>query len=189
MKKVKEIKRYANRRLYDSDTSKTITLEEVAGLIQEGFDIRVTDNRSGEDITARILGQTFNRIFIENENPDFSVFLLTAMIRELSGNLSRFFARLIRGGIGVSLLTPERINRIVRKMVEQGEIHVTAEEEYLQKLLNPLKEQGVSLGNQVEQGLGMLRHELTVENRDKFDELSTRLDEMVRLLRDIKGED
>ncbi len=36
MAKVKEIKRYANRRLYDSETSKTITLEDVAQCIKDG---------------------------------------------------------------------------------------------------------------------------------------------------------
>ena len=43
MGKSKEIKRYANRRLYDAETSKTITLEDVADCIKNGYDVKVID--------------------------------------------------------------------------------------------------------------------------------------------------
>lgn len=56
---MKLLKRYANRRLYDPETSKTITLEDVAEMIIKGEEIRVIDNMSGSDITPKILGQTF----------------------------------------------------------------------------------------------------------------------------------
>ena len=56
------IKRYANRRLYDSETSRTITLDEVAKFIKDGEAIKVIDNISGENITNKVLGQAFLKI-------------------------------------------------------------------------------------------------------------------------------
>ncbi|HNL11066.1 MAG TPA: polyhydroxyalkanoate synthesis regulator DNA-binding domain-containing protein, partial [Turneriella sp.] len=56
---MKLIKRYANRRLYDPETSRTITLDEVAQYVRDGIDIKVVDNTNGEDITRKVLGQTF----------------------------------------------------------------------------------------------------------------------------------
>ena len=53
---MKLLKRYANRRLYDADTSQTITLDDVARLISEGHDVQIIDNVSGQDITSRLLG-------------------------------------------------------------------------------------------------------------------------------------
>ena len=51
------IKRYANRKLYDTSRSRYVTLDEVAEIIREGEDVRVIDNRSGEDLTSVTLAQ------------------------------------------------------------------------------------------------------------------------------------
>ncbi len=51
------IKKYANRKLYHTNRKQYITLEGIAGLIQEGEQIQVFDNETGADITAQILSQ------------------------------------------------------------------------------------------------------------------------------------
>jgi polyhydroxyalkanoate synthesis repressor PhaR len=51
------IKKYENRRLYDATNSRYVNLEEVAQLVQQGYDVRVVDATSGEDITRMILTQ------------------------------------------------------------------------------------------------------------------------------------
>ncbi len=51
------IKKYENRRLYDATNSRYVNLEDVAGLVQRGYDVRVNDVVSGEDITRVILTQ------------------------------------------------------------------------------------------------------------------------------------
>ncbi len=47
-----QIKRYANRKLYNTETSRYITLKGIAALIEEGETVRVVDNETGEDITS-----------------------------------------------------------------------------------------------------------------------------------------
>lgn len=51
------IKKYENRRLYDATNSRYVNLEEVAAFVQRGYDVRVVDAASGEDITRVILTQ------------------------------------------------------------------------------------------------------------------------------------
>ncbi|HVN84881.1 MAG TPA: polyhydroxyalkanoate synthesis regulator DNA-binding domain-containing protein [Candidatus Binatia bacterium] len=57
------IKRYGNRKLYDTQASAYITLDGIADLVREGKDLRVIDNDSGEDLTA----VTFAQIIFEEE--------------------------------------------------------------------------------------------------------------------------
>jgi len=54
---VKTIKRYPNRKLYDTENSRYITLDEIAEFLREGGEVRVVDSRSSEDITAVTLAQ------------------------------------------------------------------------------------------------------------------------------------
>ena len=51
------IKKYANRKLYDTRTSRYVTLDEIATLVREGHDIRVVDRDTGSDLTQVILSQ------------------------------------------------------------------------------------------------------------------------------------
>jgi polyhydroxyalkanoate synthesis repressor PhaR len=51
------IKRYPNRRLYDTETSQYITLEDLARLVHEGREVRIIDSKNGEDLTRRVLVQ------------------------------------------------------------------------------------------------------------------------------------
>lgn len=55
--RVRLIKRYGNRKLYDVRSSKYVTLEGVRALVQDGEDVRVVDNDSGEDLTAVTFAQ------------------------------------------------------------------------------------------------------------------------------------
>jgi polyhydroxyalkanoate synthesis repressor PhaR len=57
------IKKYANRRLYDTESSSYITLDRLAQMIREGRDFQVIDAKSGEDITHQVLTQ----IIVEEE--------------------------------------------------------------------------------------------------------------------------
>ena len=58
------IKKYANRRLYDTEQSTYITLDRLGQMIREGRDFEVLDARSGEDITHQVLTQ----IIVEEES-------------------------------------------------------------------------------------------------------------------------
>lgn len=63
MKTTRVIKRYHNRKLYDTASSSYVTLEDIADLIKRGDEIQVFDNASKEDIT----GQTLAQIIFEEE--------------------------------------------------------------------------------------------------------------------------
>lgn len=74
------IKKYPNRRLYDTERSAYIKLAEVHELIRDNVDFQVVDAESGEDITRSILIQ----IIIDQENgerPIFTTDMLTKFIR------------------------------------------------------------------------------------------------------------
>ena len=51
------IKKYANRKLYDTRTSRYITLEGIADLVRDGHEIKVVDRETGQDLTQVILSQ------------------------------------------------------------------------------------------------------------------------------------
>jgi polyhydroxyalkanoate synthesis repressor PhaR len=72
------IKRYANRKLYNTQTSRYITLKGIAELIEAGEEVRVIDNETGEDITSVALSQIL--VDHERSNTNASQTLLSGLI-------------------------------------------------------------------------------------------------------------
>jgi polyhydroxyalkanoate synthesis repressor PhaR len=75
---IRLIKRYGNRKLYDTLESRYITLEEIARLVRGGNDVKVIDNENGDDLTAI----TFAQIILEEEKRRSSLLSL-GLLREL----------------------------------------------------------------------------------------------------------
>lgn len=73
------IKKYANRRLYNTGTSTYVTLEDLAAMVKEGEDFVVYDAKSGDDITRSVLAQ----IIFEQENKQGQNLLPTTFLRQL----------------------------------------------------------------------------------------------------------
>lgn len=85
------VKKYSNRRLYDTDESRYITLDELAEKIQSGVDVQVVDAKTGEDLTQGTLTQ----IIIDGRGLAtlLPVELLTRMIRMKDDALSEFLGK------------------------------------------------------------------------------------------------
>jgi len=107
------IKRYANRKLYNTATSRYITLKGIADLIEAGEQVRVIDNASGEDITSVTLSQ----ILVDNERSSRRVpgTVLSDLIQR-SGDV--LYGALKRG-VGDASGGLDELQRNVRKLLNR----------------------------------------------------------------------
>ena len=69
------IKRYANRKLYDTEHSRYVTLDQISEMIRHGDDVKIVDNKTKEDLTTVTLAQ----IIFEEEKKQRSFLPLGAM--------------------------------------------------------------------------------------------------------------
>ncbi len=181
---MKLLKRYANRRLYDPETSSTITLEDVAKMIINGEEIKVQDNMSGEDITPKILGQTFLKVSLGQRNEDFSNFMLTSLIREAGRDVSGLFERLVLGGIGANYLTSERLEKIVNSMVELGELKEADFSNYREDLLRKMASRASEKKEQIQRDLREFSQTVLEKDQATLGDLSEKLKEVAEKLKD-----
>jgi polyhydroxyalkanoate synthesis repressor PhaR len=86
MAEMRLIKKYPNRRLYDTAISSYVTLEDVKALVLDGVEFQVNDAKSGEDLTRTILLQIISEEE-EGGEPIFSSALLAQIIRAYGGNM------------------------------------------------------------------------------------------------------
>ncbi len=89
------IKKYSNRRLYDTEKKCYITLEELAQLIRDGQEIKVLDNDTQKDITQETLGQ----IIFQTLSNLFPASTLHQLIRMQQDQLHEFFRVYLTSGL------------------------------------------------------------------------------------------
>jgi len=126
------IKRYSNRKLYDTQAKRYITLEGLGDLIRQGQEVHITDHETGEDITALILAQTVFELE-KRLKGGLPGAVLTGLIRAGSDTLGQLR----------DVLTPDdstahvdaEIERRVRYLVEQGELDAEQGRRLLNRLI------------------------------------------------------
>ncbi|MFO0827334.1 MAG: polyhydroxyalkanoate synthesis regulator DNA-binding domain-containing protein [Phycisphaerales bacterium] len=104
-----QVKKYPNRRLYDSTRSRHLTHEELYDLVVSGHTVRVTDSKTGADITNLVLAQAL----IERSPEKFAAFppevfhlLVRASEQMLHGMTANWFAQLMKGVAPFMSATP-----------------------------------------------------------------------------------
>jgi polyhydroxyalkanoate synthesis repressor PhaR len=113
------VKRYSNRKLYDTTESRYVTLDEIARWVRAGEDVKITENENGEDLTA----VTFAQIILEGERKKsglLSLGLMRELIQHGEAALQNLAATVDRG-MEVIRSAPERAGRRVQELTRVAE--------------------------------------------------------------------
>ena len=109
------IKKYANRRLYNTSSSSYITLEDLAGMVRENIDFQVLDAKSGDDITHSILTQ-----IIMDEEANGGQMLPVSFLRQLIGMYGNSMQNLMPSYLEASMNNFRQNQANIREAFEKG---------------------------------------------------------------------
>ncbi|WP_049622554.1 polyhydroxyalkanoate synthesis repressor PhaR [Frateuria defendens] len=112
------IKKYPNRRLYDTEISSYITLEEVRQLVLDGETFEVRDAKSGEDLTRSVLLQIISE-HEERGQPILSPQLLTQIIRFYGDSLQGFMGPYLERSLQVFLEQQQQFRTQLNSLMGQ----------------------------------------------------------------------
>ena len=114
------LKKYANRRLYDTDKSVFVSLSQVADLVKEGREIEIMDDKTGEDVTAFILTQIVLEE-VKKKTLLLPVSLLSLLIRYGDTVLSEFFDKYLEQTLRNYLAYKSTMDTQFQKWLELGQ--------------------------------------------------------------------
>jgi polyhydroxyalkanoate synthesis repressor PhaR len=114
------VKRYGNRKLYDTSESRYVTLEEIGRWVKAGEEVKILENDTGEDLTA----VTFAQIILEEERRKsglLSLRMLREIIQHGEAALQGIAASVDRG-VEAIRTAPERAGRRVQELTQISQI-------------------------------------------------------------------
>lgn len=156
------IKRYANRKLYDTASSRYVTLDEIAEMIKLGDDIQIIDNKTKADLTAVTMAQ----ILVEEEKQGRRARPLPALRHLIQRRIAEPVSH-IRSSVEESVL------RLVRAGEERAEETHRQIRQWIEQQTHALEE----LQRRVDERIkGVVRPEALEGIERRLDQLSARLD-------------
>lgn len=129
------IKRYPNRKLYDTEAKQYITLDQIAEMIRHGKEIRVTDNASGEDLTALTLTQVI--VELEKKQSGFLPRSLLSGLIQAGGDTLSALQHTLTATIGLGHPVDEEIKRRIHILIDTGQVDEVEGLTLLNKLTAP----------------------------------------------------
>ncbi len=167
------IKRYANRKLYNTQTSRYITLKGIGELVEAGTEVRVVDNETGEDITSVTLSQVL--VDTERNNRGVPGTLLSELIQR--GGDVLYTA--LRKGVGDGARPISELQRNVRRFIGARERGAEKLQEWV-ALATP------DLEGLVQRSLEGVMRALDLPRRSDIEALSRDLDRVVAALESLR---
>ena len=128
------IKRYPNRKLYNTERKQYITLDGITELIRAGTEIKVIDNATGEDLTALTLTQ----IILEEEKKQSGLLsnsVLTGLIRASGDRLSAF-QQSLSSSFNAWRQIDDEIRQRIQELVHRGELSDNEGRTLLEQLID-----------------------------------------------------
>ena len=153
------IKKYPNRRLYDTRISSYITIEDVRQLIVDGEEFEVRDAKSGDDLTRQVLLQIISE-HEQNGEPVLSTQLLSQIIRFYGDSLQGFMGNYLERSMQVFLDQQQQFRQQMGGIV--GQTPWT--------MMNQLTERNLELWREFQHNLiGAMGRSATTNPKDKPD--------------------
>ena len=184
-KSEKLIKRYKNRRLYDTELKKSIKLEDIRKYIDKGIQVRVVDNTDGRDITVQTLVNVLSsstsdiRSLKKNEN------IIEQLLIKKGAGIMDAMKKLMLAAIGAVNISKERLEEIFDELVKKGEMTSSEKAEAMKKMAEKIESSTVKVKDAVESKVSAAVEKINLSGRvdelnKKMEELSAKLEELTK---------
>jgi polyhydroxyalkanoate synthesis repressor PhaR len=171
----KVIKRYTNRKLYDTVESRYVTLDEIAEMIKGGAEVKIIDNRTKEDLTSVTLAQ----IIFEEEKKTSRMGLET--LRDLIRHGGEVAQRIVEGTQAELRGRVEAVRAAAEQRVQHLITRSQATSDRAKELMQASQEAMSSLQRRVDE-----RVRATVDGMSSLTEIRGQLDEIAKRLAELE---
>ncbi len=178
------IKKYKNRRLYDTELKKSITLEDLKSYLVDDIEFKVIDNASGEDITLIILSQVAGRSASDFKNSGIKV--LNAIIKKGGIGGMDILKKLTLASIGAINLTREKIEEIFDEMVKRGEMTSDEKSDAIKSFVEKSTDGAEKMKEKMEDFAGRFAEKFSSMFNDRFGDLSEKIEELSKKIAELE---
>jgi polyhydroxyalkanoate synthesis repressor PhaR len=181
---MKLIKRYKNRRLYDTELKRSITFDDIKSYVMEGIDVKIVDNVSGDDITVSVLSSIMAETANDLENS--GVKIINAILKKKGAGVMDVLKKITLASIGAVNLTRERAEEIFDELIKKGEASEGEKAKAVKEMVDRSVENGEKVKEWVEETYGKIAEKFSSKVNEQISELSMKLEQLNGKIADLE---
>ena len=180
------IKRYVNRRLYDTEQKKQITQQDLAKLIKDDVEVQIIDNKTGEDITATMLVQIVRLESKGWKDAVASTKVLANMVKKGGGAMADVLRKGLLAGIGIFSLSKERAEELVDELVKSGEVSKEEKAKVVKDLVDKAEIRSKELAKKIDTQVKKTVTKMKTSRDKEIKTLQTKIDQLTAQVEDLQ---
>ena len=180
-----KIKRYANRKLYDTKTKKYITLDKITKLLKAGEEVSVLDNKTGEDITAATVSQIFARAK-KGQTDNGASNVMIQLLRKGPGTLVDYGKKYISLWDRALTMADEEIDKLVERLVKEKEITPSEGSKLKKDMVNRAEDMKKWIAEKIDKRVNEALDLMNLASREKVSQLTGKIDTLTRKVQNLE---
>jgi len=170
-----KIKRYANRKLYDTKDKKYIKLDQISALIKAGQEISVVDNQTGEDLTSATISQILARDK-KIKNGDVVSSVLVQLLRKGGGTLVDYGKKYVSLWESGLTMAEDEIDRLVNRLVKDKELSESEGSKLKKDITSRADDLKKWIGDKIDQRINHTLKLMNLATKDQVANLTDKID-------------
>ncbi len=170
------IKRYRNRRLYDTELKKAITMVDIRKYVLRDIDLKIIDNATGRDITIAVLSSIVGETAGDFKKSGMKI--VNAIIKKGGVGAMDVLKKLTLASIGAVKMTREKVEEIFDEMVKRGEMTSDERSEAIKNFVEKSKDSAGKLKDRVEETAGKFAERFSARFDDKITAMKETIEEL-----------
>ncbi|MCP4348805.1 MAG: hypothetical protein GY795_25280 [Desulfobacterales bacterium] len=181
-KSIRKIKKYANRKYYDTIEKRYVSLDKLAELIKAGDDILIEENETGEDLTAQTLAQILAR---EDSNEAQSGNLIQ-LIRKGRGTVMGYAKKYSSLWQNALTMAEDEIDKLVNVLVKSKELTESEGTKLKTEIMTQTDSFKTWLNDKVDQSVKEALDMMNLATKDQVTSLTTRIEELAEAVEKLE---
>ena len=170
-----EIKKYANRKMYDRTDKRYITMAQLSKLIKSGEEVSIVDNSTGDDLTSSIVSQLIGREKKDKEK-GVSPRVLMQLLRKGGGTLSDYAKKYTSLWQNAFTMAEDEVDKLVNMLVKEKELSRSEGSKLKKEIVGYTDSLKSWISDSIDKRISEVLDVMNLPTKDRINELAARVD-------------
>ena len=170
-----EIKKYANRKMYDRTDKQYVTMAQLSKLIKSGEEVSIVDNNTGDDLTSSIVSQLIGREKKDKEK-GVSPRVLMQLLRKGGGTLSDYAKKYTSLWQNAFNMAEDEVDKLVNMLVKEKELSRSEGSKLKKEIVGYTDSMKSWISDSIDKRISEVLDVMNLPTKDTLNELAARVD-------------
>ncbi len=181
------IKKYANRKMYDTTDKTHISRAKLAELIKKGEEVTIIDNRTGEDLTTAIVSQLIGLESKKNEDDGIvSSRFMMQLLRKGGGTLTDYAKKYVSLWQGALTMAEDEIDKLVNRLVKNKELSLSEGNRLKKEIIGYTNTLKSWISESIDNRVGEVLDAMHVAKNDDIKALADKVDALAKKVKQLE---